>query len=70
MTDEFIHNYSRAHNNAIMQMLPQLLIALVKRAGNRLEVPVDEVDDTGQDLLGFKVDMDKRIFIFEVRKKQ
>lgn len=70
MTEEFSHEYSPIHNSAIQQMLPQLLIALVKRVGNRLVVSVEEVDDTGQDLLAFKIDMEKREFIFEVRKKQ
>jgi delta 1-pyrroline-5-carboxylate dehydrogenase len=58
------------HADAIEAMLQQLLIALVKRAGGTLEVPVAEIDDTGGDLLAFRVDYDTRVFHFEVQKKQ
>ena len=58
------------HATAIEEMLPQLLIALVKRAGGKLVIPVAEVDDTGGNLLMFSVDPVMRTFNFEVRKKQ
>jgi hypothetical protein len=45
----------------------QLLIALVKRLGGKVSMPVAEVDDTGSDLLYFAIR--DRAFIFEIRKK-
>jgi hypothetical protein len=46
----------------------QLLVVLIKRLGGTVDIPVEEVDATGQDLVTFKV-VD-RIFHFEARKKQ
>ncbi|NGO50413.1 hypothetical protein [Allomesorhizobium camelthorni] len=46
----------------------QLLIVLVKRLGGKVNIPVEEVDGTGQDLLMFSVR--DRVFQFEARKKQ
>lgn len=51
-------------------MLPQLLIALVKRAGGELRVPVAEIDDTGGYILSLRVDDFGRTFAFVVTKKQ
>ena len=50
----------------------QLLIVLVKRLARDgvLEVPVAEVDDTGQDLLAFALRERNTVFRFELRKKQ
>ena len=50
----------------------QLLIVLVKRLAKDgvLEVPVAEVDDTGQDLLAFGLREGNTVFRFELRKKQ
>ena len=50
----------------------QLLIALVKRLAKDgvLEVPVAEVDATGQDLLAFGLREGNTVFRFELRKKQ
>ena len=56
------------HAAAIEAMLQQLLIALVKRAGGTLIVPVSEVDDTAQDMLSFRV-TENREFEFVVSKK-
>ncbi len=55
-------------------MKDQLLIALIKRAGNKITVPVSEVDDTYQDILYMGVEENNAMkgaptFIFEVRKK-
>jgi hypothetical protein len=58
-----------AHADAIEAMLQQLLIALVKRAGGTLEVPVREIDDTGGDMLAFRIDENK-VFHFEIQRKQ
>ena len=50
----------------------QLLIVLVKRLAKDgvLEVPVAEVDATGQDLLAFGLREGNTVFRFELRKKQ
>lgn len=47
----------------------QLLIVFLKRLGGKIDVPLHEVDDTGQDTLAFRIDENK-VFHFEVRKKQ
>lgn len=46
----------------------QLLVVLIKRLGGTVDIPVEEVDATGQDLVMFNV-VD-RVFHFEARKKQ
>lgn len=56
------------HGRLIRQMLPQLLIAMIKKVGGAYKINVSDIDDTGQDLLAFRVDEDKN-FIFEVKKK-
>lgn len=58
-----------AHADAIEAMLQQLLIALVKRAGGTLAVPVHEIDDTGGDLLAFRID-ENRVFHFEIIQRK
>lgn len=60
---------SALHADVIEAMLQQLLIALVKRAGGTLAVPVQEIDDTGGDMLAFRVD-ENRVFHFEIQRKQ
>lgn len=51
----------------------QLLIALVKRQGGTVVIPVSEVDDTGNDLLAMAVDDDpitgQKQFTFTIQKK-
>lgn len=56
------------HGQLLAQMLPQLLIAMVKKNGGTYKIHVSDIDDTGQDLLGFRVD-EQNNFIFEVGKK-
>lgn len=46
----------------------QLLIVLLKRLGKCVSIPVQEMDDTGTDLLAFSVN--DGVFNFELRKKQ
>lgn len=58
-----------AHADAIEAMLQQLLIALVKRAGGKLSVPVSEIDNTGGEMLAFRVD-ENRVFHFQIERKQ
>lgn len=57
------------HADAIEAMLQQLLIALVKRAGGTLAVPVAEIDNTGGEMLAFRID-ENRVFHFEIQRKQ
>ena len=46
----------------------QLLIVFLKRLGGKVSIPVAEVDDTGQDMLSFRVD-ENRVFHFSTSKK-
>ncbi len=46
----------------------QLLIILLKRLGGQVSIPVAEVDDTGQDMLAFRID-EQKVFHFVLRKK-
>lgn len=46
----------------------QLLIVFLKRLGGKVSIPVAEVDDTGQDMLAFRIDENK-VFHFEASKK-
>lgn len=74
--------FSRAHAAALDAMKLQLLIVLVNRLGGKIDIPVQEIDDTGKYLLGMHMTMtevtgDKvtdakisAVFHFEVRKKQ
>ena len=64
-----IDELSYDHQQAIMAMLPQLLIVLVNRLGGDITVPVSEVDDTGKFNLAMAVDPETRAFQFVVRKK-
>ena len=57
------------HAAAIEEMLPQLLIVFLKRLGGKVDIPVAEVDDTGQDLFSFSVDPATRMFHFEIQRK-
>jgi hypothetical protein len=60
-------------SHLIEAMLPQLLLALIKRlggVGGEVRVPVADVDGTGGYTLGMRVDQQNRDFIFEVGRKQ
>ena len=74
--------FGAVHAAAINAMKLQLLIVLVNRLGGKVSVPVQEVDATGQFLLGMHMTVteitgDKPtdaamtgVLHFEVRKKQ
>jgi hypothetical protein len=49
-------------------MKDQLIIALVKKAGGKVSLPVEEIDDTGGWVL--MMNIRDRTFNFEARKKQ
>lgn len=56
-------------SEALDMMKGQLIIALVKRMGGDIEIPVAEIDATGQDILSMEVDQEKRTFRFVVGEK-
>ena len=56
------------HGDLLRQMLPQLLIAMIKKSGGSYKIHVSDIDNTGQDLLAFRID-ENRNFIFEVQRK-
>lgn len=65
---ELAKELSPEHAAAIDNMKDQLLIVLIKRAGGSVDIPVEEIDDTGQDTLSMS--LDGRTFHFETGKKQ
>lgn len=56
------------HAKVIDNFKEQLLITMVKRLGGTISVPIDEVDDTSQDLLMMSIENGS--FHFEIKKKQ
>jgi hypothetical protein len=61
---------SPEHHAAIEAMKDQLLIVLIKRLGGSADIPVAEIDNTGGDLLSFRLDVATRMFHFEVTQKE
>lgn len=57
-----------AHAQLINDMKEQLLIVLLRRLGRSLSIPVAEIDDTGGEMLAFRVDQNNT-FHFTLRKK-
>lgn len=75
--------HSPVHEAALTALKMQMLIVLVNRLGGKVDIPMTEIDATGQFLLGFSLEIPKRptgdtkldasiagVFHFEVRKKQ
>jgi hypothetical protein len=65
-------DYARAagaglHADVMDDFKDQLLIVFLKRLGGRVSIPVAEVDDTGSDILAFRIE--DRVFHFEMSKK-
>lgn len=56
--------------DALRQMLPQLLIVLVQRAGGELSIPVPEIDGTGGVNLTMEHDPANNAFRFRVVAEQ
>lgn len=56
------------HAEVMDDFKDQLMIVFLKRLGGRVSIPVSEVDDTGEDMLAFRISED-RVFHFEIRKK-
>lgn len=66
------HKYTDPTNTLAVlleAMQGQVLIVLVNRLGGQVVVPVDEVDGTGQWMLGMDVDQTARTFTFKTEKK-
>ena len=63
-----IRDLSYAHQQAIEAMKDQLIIALVRRLGGKVEIPATEIDATG----GVNLWMagNDGVFTFEVREKR
>lgn len=57
------------HAALLDDLKDQLLIVFLKRLGGSINIPVKEVDDTGDDLFAFSVDPDKKEFHFELVRK-
>jgi len=57
-----------AHAAVLDEFKDQLLIVFLKRLGGKVSISVTEVDDTGGDILAFRID-ENRVFHFETRKK-
>jgi hypothetical protein len=58
------------HADVLDDFKDQLLIVFLKRLqslGHNLQFPVSEVDDTGRDLVSFRIE--GRVFHFELSKK-
>lgn len=55
------------HAELIDNLKEQMLLVLLKRLGGSVDVPVAEVDDTGQDMLLMSVK--DGVFHFETSKK-
>jgi hypothetical protein len=60
--------YAPEHAQVMDDFKDQLLIVFLKRLGGKVSIPVAEVDDTGQDILSFRID-ENMVFHFEASKK-
>ena len=68
--DELVQRSADPHAKAAVKaMLGQLLIALVKRAGGSIEMPVAEIDATGDSILSMRLDQERASFFFETTRK-
>lgn len=59
-------DFSPEHHRMIEMMKDQFLIVLINRLGGQVDIPVAEIDATGQFNLAMKLDPEKKIFYFEV----
>lgn len=50
--------------------LNQLLMAIVIRQGGKVELPVQQVDATGDYIMTMEIDQQRKVFILKARKKQ
>tara|TARA_R110000744_G_C19371646_1_gene562782 strand:+ start:16413 stop:16784 length:372 start_codon:yes stop_codon:yes gene_type:complete len=66
---EVMEDAPSPHMEAIEAMKNQLIIVLIKRLGGDINVPVSEIDGTGQDLLSMSLDNETQEFTFTTSKK-
>ena len=64
---EAAKQFSKTHAELIDDLKDQLLIVFLKRLGGKVQIPVKEVDDTGNDLM--IMSLKDGVFTFETRKK-
>ena len=57
------------HANLIDELRDQLLIAFLRRLGGSVEMPVSEVDETGEFCLAFSLDIERKVFAFSLTEK-
>jgi hypothetical protein len=60
------------HADVLDDLKDQLIVVFLKRLqayGHSLDFPVTEIDDTGKDLVSFRVDPITRNFHFELGRK-
>lgn len=61
------------HADVLDNMKDQLILVLIRRLvgarSGKLAIPVDEIDDTGGQILSFELNMIKREFVFELGQK-
>lgn len=55
------------HAAVMDDLKDQLLIVFLKRLGGKVSIPLMEVDDTGMDMLAFRIE--NKMFHFEIKKK-
>ena len=67
---EMARSVAPAHAAIIDDLKDQLLIVFLRRLGGKLTIPVEEIDDTGDQLFSFKVDAKAREFTFVLEQKQ
>jgi hypothetical protein len=65
---DLARDISPEHASVMDDFKDQLLIVFLKRLGGKVSIPIAEIDDTGRDMLAFRID-EARIFHFETRKK-
>lgn len=66
---EMARSVNPEHAALIDDLKEQLLIVFLKRLGGSASIPIKEIDDTGQDLLALRVDLETRAFHFEITRK-
>lgn len=60
------------HHDLLENMKDQLIIVLMKRLqrNGKVRIPIKEIDDTGGDILSFRLSDDCKDFVFVLSKKQ
>ena len=58
------------HAALLDDLKDQLLIVFLKRLGGKATIAVAEIDNTGNDLLTFRINPETKTFHFEIQRKQ